>query len=968
MPPSLVRQDALVGDELRQYFIQPLRTTWVVSDPPDMDLLDDPFCVPPKSPGHAAQDGLAMKHMLMLTEAAHKARKERELSSFEKLVSTHPPVFESLLVHLPTRALFNLYHTSSYLQNFLQSYPTAWSHLSFRLPQSSLLSATPGGGSTGNESPNGDRQSKAYALDQLLMTLVLPFGTRLKSLDLDNTLVSGLSLTSTVLPYRKDTLEHLSVRGCKNVSLKYHLVPYLQLHLKVSTRGKGRGDYADVLGGGGAPASTLALKSLYTYRCRHHRRRPYLPVSLVRRDSDSEPTHELVNICHKLGIWTDTAWCPTPGGRCLRRRDYHTGRGGSGTGEVWVVFDRLWRSGNRIGPTAESQSQEEGQPRRVDGRMWEDAEYGDDGEALGHGGGLCLGEGKQLPTHLRKSHKIFIDNIFCDGCGDKILERCEQCSVRMHCMGCRRSFCASCAFDRRLPKHLKKPGDTSATYTANEPALESIVSHLVPGTVFLQPKQTRTSTARERFWWAPGATRSPNLMRELSGDSESDSEVDDAGTGPTSNRTPPKLNLKWCCLEPMFSGGGGIAFVGPGMNGQGADKIRTAPLPRGFGWEDDDFRTATDTDDEDYGYYAKPKYPDLLPYLKQENIDVQASTSPRSLCQDCYNSRKWKVECKACKVPLCKEHDLRGLKTRVCGYRELIAERERIRGQPQPEADEDTAPDTADSDVTPEETSDEVLQSLLGLFWTSDDAIRLLEDAAATELPDSSDDDLDESPDTWPSVFPTESGVERGKSTIPTIMTTFSFPPSFPPRRAQTKAERDSWMTQIAARWLDDDLRFEQCWFALGEEESVVRARKEKMEEWVGCGAYFCQASYRPMGDSRGRCTAAMRVCSTCGVHQCKDCVQKYQACDCSYCRVKKNCPNCYRKLEPGTCKKVAEDEERRAKAKKDEQKRKAKEKEKLLAGQVAEMVGEFFCSIEEEGAVGEGTVAGDMAQAGGDS
>ncbi|KAI9854987.1 MAG: hypothetical protein M1813_000594 [Trichoglossum hirsutum] len=955
MPPSLVRQDALIGDELKEYFIQPSSTTWVVPDPPDMDFLDDPFYVPPKSLMLTAQNSLAMRRML--TEAAHKRRKERELSSFEKLVSTHPPVFESLLVHLPTRSLFNLYHTSSYLQNFLQSYPTAWSHLSFRLAQSSLLSTTPGGGSAGNESPNNDRQSKAYALDQLLMTLVLPFGTRLKSLDLDNTLVSGLSLTSTVLPYRKDTLEHLSVRGCKNVSLKYHLVPYLQLHLKVSARGKGRVDYGDVLGG--APTPTLALKSLYTYRCRHHRRRPYLPLSLVRRDSDSEPTHELVNICHKLGIWTDTAWCPTPGGRCLRRRDYHTGRGGSGTGEVWVVFDRLWRSGNRIGPATENQ--EGGQSRRIDGRMWEDAEYGDDGEALGQGGGLCLGEGKQLPTHLRRSHNIFINDISCDGCGDKIPERCEQCSVRMHCMGCRRSFCASCAFDRRLPKHPKKPGDAPTAYTASEPALESIVSHPVPATVFLQLKQARTPATRERFWWAPGATRSPNLMREPSGDSESDSEVDDTGAGPTSNRAPPKLNLKWCCLEPMFSGGGGIAFVGPGMGGQGADKIRTAPLPRGLGWEDDDFRTASDTDSEDYGYYAKPKYPDILPYLKQDNIDVQASTSPRSLCQDCYNSRKWKVECKACKVPLCKEHDLRGLKTRVCGYRELVVERDRIRGQTQSEVDGDTTPNVLDSDITSEETSDEVLQSLRGLFWTPEDANRLLEDAAATELPTSSDDDLKESPDIWPSIFPTESGVEGGKSTISTVMTAFSFLPSFPPKRAQTKAERDSWMMQMAAKWLDDDLRVEQSWFALGEEESVVRARKAKMEEWVGCGAYFCQASYRPMGDGRGRCTAAMRVCSSCGVHQCKDCVQKYQACDCSYCRVKKNCPNCYRKLEPGTCKKAVEDEERRAKAKKEEQKRKAKEKEKLLAGQVAEMVGEFFCSIE--GGAAEGVVADGVAQ-----
>jgi hypothetical protein len=126
--------------------------------------------------------------------------------------------------------------------------------------------------------------------------------------------------------------------------------------------------------------------------------------------------------------------------------------------------------------------------------------------------------------------------------------------------------------------------------------------------------------------------------------------------------------------------------------------------------------------------------------------------------------------------------------------------------------------------------------------------------------------------DMWPSIYPIESGAERGKSTISTVMTTFSFTPSFPPKRAQTKAERESLMMQLATKWLDDDLRVEQSWFALGEKESDILARKAKMEEWVGCGAYFCQASYRPVGDNRGRCTAAMRVCSTCGVHQCKVC------------------------------------------------------------------------------------------------
>ncbi|OAL64473.1 hypothetical protein A7C99_3907 [Trichophyton rubrum] len=315
-----------------------------------------------------------------------------QLSTFERVLSTHPPILESFLLQTPTESILQLYHTSSYLRSFLKSYPTAWQYLSFRLLLPSSTQVRPLVGAT--DSQGNQRQSRPYALDQLLLHVIVPFSPSLRSLDLDNTAVSGQNLISIVLSARRDTLEHISVRGCKNVSLKYHIIPYLTMFgLQYDT------ETTNPL----SPSSKvkrLAIKSLYTYRCRHHRRRPYLTSSLLRRDSDSEPTHELVNLCHKLGIWTDTAWCTTPAGRCFRRRGYVAMRVPQGSPEVWVVFDRLWRSKNWIGASGDSN-----EPPKRDGRLWEHDETGHSGEPLGTPGAQKYGEGKTVPTHLRSSHK-----------------------------------------------------------------------------------------------------------------------------------------------------------------------------------------------------------------------------------------------------------------------------------------------------------------------------------------------------------------------------------------------------------------------------------------------------------------------------------------------------------------------------------------------------------------------------------
>ncbi|KAK7721936.1 hypothetical protein SLS57_005003 [Botryosphaeria dothidea] len=582
--------------------------------------------------------------------APHKSR-------FESILTTHPTIAESLLASLPTRSLIDLFHTSRYLRAFLAEYPLAWRTLSFRAPTPALGVNNPEGDAV--DGP-GARNAKQYALDALLIQVVVPFGTRLTSLDLCNTAVSGVRLVSRVLEPRVQTLQHLSVRGCKNVSIKYHLVPFLEPYVHP--------------GSPWAKTTELALRSLYTYRCRHHRRRPYLPSSLMRRDSDSEPTHQLIEICHQLGIWTDTMWCTTPGGRCFRRKDYYSGRAAPGTNEVWVPFDRLWRSMNRIGP-----QDSDNPPAHSDGRLWEDAESGHDGEPLGTSTGWPhRGEGKDIPAHLRRSHRIFVEDIKCDQCGDAILERCEQCSIRMHCMGCRKTLCASCAFNRPIPRKRRKTNrafTNQAFGTMNN--LGVIASSSAGGQSHIHQEHAAEEERKisNRFWWAPGATRSPNLMSEIASDDDA-SDSDEPGPLHGGNplavmnvSTPPKLNMHWCCVEPVFSGGGGIVVLGPGVGGRGGDKIRATPLPKGQQYEDPDFMSflrspelTRELKNATLYEHVMGDQVDIVPYLQQDSLELQASKCPRSLCQDCYRTFRWKIACKACKKPLCKEHDFRGLK------------------------------------------------------------------------------------------------------------------------------------------------------------------------------------------------------------------------------------------------------------------------------------------------------------------
>lgn len=797
----------------------------------------------------------------MASDDEHTSSVEQRLSTFERVFSTHAPILESLLLQAPTDTIFQLYHVSRYLRDFLRFYPTAWQYLSFRLLFPSGTQTRPL--TTGTDGVARQRQSRPYALDQLLHNVVIPFSPCLRSLDLDNTAISGQNLTSTVMNMRRDTLEHLSVRGCKNVSLKYHIIPYLTMF--------GLQHDADVASGSGSAPKfrRLALKSLYTYRCRHHRRRPYLSSSLHRRDSDSEPTHELVKLCHKLGIWTDTAWCTTPAGRCFRRRGYVTMRVPQGTPEVWVVFDRLWRSKNWIGSIVDRDD-----PPTRDGRLWEHDETGCLGEALGTPDGPEYGEGKTVPAHLRRSHTHFVENIKCDSCSEDISERCEQCSVLMHCVGCRKTLCGSCAFDR--PYHRVRPDEQS-------------------------------SAATESFWWAPGATISPSMMQEPN--PEQTLNADNNPNNPNNNDnnnnnniqnaqapTYPSLKFHWCCTEPMFTGGGGISI---GAASREVDRVRAAPLPRGQGWEDPEYSTNEWSKSFPRYAYGDPRRPDYT--LAEGHAEMmrwllgppnhQASNCPRNLCQECFDSPQWKVHCKSCSRPLCMEHDLRGLRLRICGYRDLVVEKMAIGNPPSPSTS-NSAPSVARPPATT--FSPQSMQTSVPALGTTLSSQSSNNPASAYEA----------------------------YTSHASPSTNFIADRDSPPHSPSSTSNNHTRSSSPA---------------------SVYYEASPENPKWLGCQSFFCP-QYRAVGDNRNGCASIVRECTSCSVYVCQDCVSANPPCTCTYCDANFQCPNCQRvKERDGTCRRLEEERIKREEKQKHDMEMFEVTLKRNLANEVAAFAGQFF-------------------------
>lgn len=795
---------------------------------------------------------------------------QSSLSTFERVICSNPPILDSLFAQITTEDAFHLYHTNSYLRNSLRSLPTAWRFISWRLYQP----AAPIPASNANNP--GVKQTGNYALDQLLINVINPYSTCLQSLELDNTAVSGGTLTQTVLILRRGTLQHLSVRGCKNVSLKYHINPWLQIHA-LAKEGSGAG--------GLFPYDKLALKSLYTYRCRHHRRRPYPPSSLTRKESDSEPTHELVKTCHSLGIWTDTAWCTTPGSRCFRRRGYVAMRAPADPREVWVVYDRLWRSKNWLGLSDSASQSSSTNGRKPDARFWITNEKAHKGESIS-----VTGEGKNVPMHLRKSHRKFVEDVQCTNCGDSILERCEQCSVTMHCSGCRKTLCASCAFDR--------------PYLRNKNATES---------------------ERNKFWWAPGCAVSPCTMQDQDIPPPQGPPHAPNGAG----NAQPNIRFKWCCSEPVFSGGGGITY--PSGSNRDCESLRAAPLPKGEGWEDSDFvEPDSSSEDGDPACNCKPelagRWKGLCDFFARNFDNHQhsqpvSSPVPRVLCDECHSSETWRINCKGCTLPLCVKHDMRDrLKVRICGFKDLSHEMrdyslqrkrweqkwERISEQLkliEPSTARSLTSTEASSSAVPQPTPDATRRTdrLVALLRHTGPAQSSLEVMTATpHAPEIA----------APSAVPTDAliasvtdlevpgrplsrgsnctdSASRSSSPAPSAST---MPATPEPKSAQKKAVRKSMPVLQPA--------------------------------WKGCYSFFCPA-IRPFGDHRRRCIAVMRQCSECKVNVCGECVGTIgPCCPCRGCQVPSAedgtsngsesalffCANCrWSRMACGKCKKFTE-------------------------------------------------------------
>ena len=803
-----------------------------------------------------------------------RPRQRTSLSKFELIISTHAPVFESLLLQLPTSSILDLYHTSNYLRSFLQGYPTAWNHLSFRsFSPGRLISrqASPASDSSGETSA---AQSKPYALDQLLMAIVLPFGTRLISLDLDHTAVAGNTLTSIVLHSRRETLQHLSVRGCKQVSLKYNIMPFLTLF----SLQKSASEFQK-----SGPVPGLALRSLYTFRCRHHRRRPYTPASLLRKDSDSVHTHELIKICHQLGIWTDTAWCPTPGGRCLKRKDYSVGRGTpDARTEVWVVYDRLWRSGNRLGPAAYSEA---ARSRNTRGQLWEDAESGYDGEPLGCEPRQGHGEGKCRTTHLRQSHRKFVENILCQECKTQIPERCEHCSIRLHCMGCRKTLCEDCAFSRPLPP-AKHPKNTILETDHGD------------------------GTGREAFWWAPRQMRNPNLMMQ-----EIVPTAGAADSNTPNSTVTPALKMQWCCLKPMFSNGGSITFAGPGMTGLAIGHVHTAPLPPGEGYEDSELNRLRQSGERPGSIIDCPVLPGCSPRLKHYQMlhwllygmgSEDQDPCPRSLCHDCWQTPGWRAACQSCKEPFCFAHDLRGLSMRICGYKDLSTEKAFLEENPHfRRALEASEKSTVALNAAREKTKC-TIREYLGVLSKLPELSPIFKDKYAHLLdlsPKVESDTLVSSPE----LLPSEAAGELKETSY--------------------ESELLKMLDLIMSTPISNS----------GEE----RPEPQSNDSWLGCGSFLCP-KYRSVGDHRPRCTATAQQCTLCQVHVCPDCLAQCSRCDCAYCKDHYSCPNCVKTLG-NLCKKAEEEEEARRKIRLQEEQKAKWERQLKEANDMAELAREFL-------------------------
>ncbi|KAL8806159.1 MAG: hypothetical protein Q9200_005156 [Gallowayella weberi] len=398
----------------------------------------------------------------------------------------------------------------------------------------------------------------------------------------------------------------------------------------------------------------------------------------------------------------------------------------------------------------------------------------------------------------------------------------------------------------------------------------------------------------ESLWWAPNARRSPNSM-----DQESPGETS-SPAGQTDAMATPTLETSWCCLKPQFSIGGGISLLGPGISSDDGCHIRTAPLPQGQEFEDAEFRILRQSSQVTGNLSKAPTkalgegYDPMLYWILSSRGAGQRSMCPRNLCKDCSHLAGWKAMCRICRQAVCFSHDVRGLKTRVCGYRDLSVE-DRI----MKEKMLTVAQETLNCKQVQLKTMDRIADYVQKHGTLNEQ--HQYELAVITELPATDDDDLQ------------EGSVELSEESLP------------------VSGQGDGGPTNAFAFLPFKPKPFKQSNGPLNTSQL-----------WRGCASFICP-EYRSIGDPRRKCSAAVRKCSECKVNICPPCWEQTMPCDCSYCKDKVHCPNCFPSFGSEHCKKAEELELQRLEEEARRQKEAQMLEEREGANRIAEQVGEFF-------------------------
>ena len=515
------------------------------------------------------------------------------------------------------------------------------------------------------------------------------------------------------------------------------------------------------------------------------------------------------------------------------------------TKEVWVVYDRLWRSKNWVGSI-----EDKNDPARVsrskskrDGRLWEQDEEGAEGEALGVADGKTrFSDGKHLRMHSRRSHREFVEHVTCDNCSSVILERCEQCSVLMHCAGCRKTLCASCAFDR--------------PYTRNR-------------------LEESKAEGKHKLWWAPGYSVSPCSMQ--------DQDEPTIVNGQVSQTPNPVSKFKWCCTEPVFSGGGGITF-GPGNSARDFEKMRAAPLPKGRGWEDAEF--CMSSRGTLAPSFTEERLPPARTGLKKHDhaavmhqllgSEKQQTPVPRNLCDECHVSKSWKVKCKACSQSLCLRHDLRGLKMRVCGYKDLASEKEALNLKQPQKVMEKTALSIARLHVYfPDKEWAGTAE-----FWTREGSAGATVPTAALDIDDADSTNAEVG---FGMRLPIAAGAGQDQSGSAVASSSNQHENDRPPRPTSPSSNA----TAAASRASSPAPSVDSVTLPTPTPETVPDRQKDDFDpfpSWTGCLSFACPP-FRSSADHRLRCNATFLECAQCKVNVCKPCTDRMpRACKCDGC------------------------------------------------------------------------------------